>query len=558
QVFSILFHHPDGPAKNFRETPLYKACLQSGMIARNERGTASGEEPGKLTEGIEPLGAFDKELAIDLTLKVEGMWCPACSWLIEEVLRQTKGVFDPRGFFLTDLVNLKYLPHLIRPEEILGRISQLGYRPALLQDQDQSSSGENASLLALGISAILTMNIMMVSFALYFGFFQDFSPEVIGYLSYPLWAMATPVVFYGGRQILKKAFIGLRYGSTSMETLVTIGALAAYFYSLVQMARGSLHLYFDTASMLITLTLLGKYIEARARRKVSKEINQLYRLAHPKVRLIREGKEKWVLGEGVQLGDDFLVLPGEKVPLDSQVISGGGIIDESLLTGEPRPIKKRPGDRVMGGVMLLQGELKLRATRLGEESTIGQLVTLMQKALREKNPFEMLADRVTHWFVPSILALAAMPGFFLLLAHSPAEEVFLRSITVLVISCPCALGIAVPLVKVAAVGLGLSKGIVIRDPGALERVRSLDTLIFDKTGTLTEGNYSLQEIITEEGTTQEALARVASVEIHSNHFLAREMIRKARESSLVLEAADRFEELEGMGVKGFVGGREII
>ncbi len=556
QVFGILFHHPEGLTQNFRDTDLYRACLESGIIPRDEQDLASRErQEGEKEPQATLQGLSDKDLAIDLTLKIEGMWCPACSWLIEEVLRTTKGIFDPQVSFLNDLVQVKYLPHVISPQEILAKISPLGYRPTIFQDR---SSGEEASLYPLGISAILTANIMMVSFALYFGFFQDFSPEVIGYLSYPLWAMATPVVFYGGFSILQRAFTGLRYKSTSMETLIAIGALAAYSYSLVQMARGSLHLYFDTASMLITLTLLGKFIEARSRAKVNQEITGLYRLANPKVRLLKDGQEKWVLAEAVQFEDEFLVLPGERVPLDGRVLSGEGSINESILTGEPKPVRKQRGDEVMGGAMLLQGELNLQVTRLGKESMVGQLVSLMQKALREKNPFEMFADRMTRWFVPALLVLAVTTGLFLFLYHFPAEEIFLRSITVLVIACPCALGIAVPLVKVTTVGLGLRKGILIRDPGALERVKSLDTLIFDKTGTLTQGNFSLQETVTETVAKQEALARIASVEIHSDHFLATEVVRKAEESSLSLTEIQQFEELKGMGVKGLFQGQEVF
>ena len=564
QVFILLFNSPEGVPTNFRETNLYRTCLESGIISQREEPPSFKANRTGSQDNKSPVAS------LDLTLKIEGMWCPACSWLVEEVLRQTKGILEPRVSFLSDLAQVKYFPHLLTPQEIVSKISSLGYSASHFQEVE-SPSGEKGLLVRLGISAILTANIMMISFALYFGFFQEFSREVIGYLSYPIWLMATPVIFYGGFPILRKAFAGLRYGYTSMETLISVGALAAYLYSFFQMIKGSLHLYFDTASMFITIVLLGKYIESNARRKVSRGIVDLYRLIQQKVRLstpnspsllksegIGETKERWVSADAVHPGDEFFVCAGETIPLDGQILSGRGDVDESILTGEPRPIRKTPGDTVMGGVLLLNGKLRLRTTRVGRESSLGQMITLMQKALSQKNPAELLADRITRWFIPVILMLAAMTGVYLRIQKFPMDEVLLRSLTVLVISCPCALGIATPIVKVAAMSLARPRGILIRDLGALERIQTLDTLVFDKTGTLTEGNFSLQEIITAASPPHEALLRAASVEMHSDHYLAKEIVRQAREKSLRIEEAKSYEAFEGMGSKGSVEGKEVL
>ncbi len=260
-----------------------------------------------------------------------------------------------------------------------------------------------------------------------------------------------------------------------------------------------------------------------------------------------------------------MVLAGERIPLDGQVLSGQGEVDESILTGEARPVKKQPGDGVMGGALLLAGELKIETTRVGRESSLGQMITLMQEALAKKNPAELLADRITRWFVPVILALAGLTALYLWLSQFSVDEALLRSLTVLLISCPCALGIATPIVKVAVMGLAKSRGILIRDPGALERTKDLDTLVFDKTGTLTEGNFSLQRIVTTGTPEREVLSRVAAVETHSNHFLAREIVRRAREENIKMEEAHGYESLEGMGVKGnvkgdliFIGNRQFM
>jgi heavy metal translocating P-type ATPase len=482
----------------------------------------------------------------------------------------------------------------------MTRISRLGYRPSLFQGELAIEREKKDLQLRLGISSILAMNVMMISFALYAGFFRDLSPTVIGYFSYPLWLMTTPVIFYGGFPIFRRAFAGLRYGQTSMDTLISVGALAAYFYSLVQMSRGSLHLYFDTASMLITLVLLGKYIEIHAREKVSAGITDLYKLANQKVRLITltptlppqmggdsseslqlfpslageapqtsspplagggwgEGeKERWIRADATKPGDDFLVMAGERVPLDGRVLSGRGDMDQSIFTGEAMPVRKGPGDEIMGGVLLLEGNLKLKVTRVGKDSSLGQMITLMQEALSKKNPVELLADRITRWFVPCIFVVACAVALFLWRSNSSVDEALLRSLTVLIISCPCALGIAIPLVKVAAMGVGRAKGILVRNPGALEQAKDLDTIVFDKTGTLTEGNFRLREIIAEGVSEQEVLDRLGAVEVFSGHFLAKEIVRKARGKSVKMEEATDFEELEGMGVKGSVQGAEVF
>ncbi len=276
QVFLLLFNSPSGLPANFRETDLYRACVEAGIIPRAAEGIPLESAEGTQESSLSPL---------NLTLKVEGMWCPTCSWLIEEVLRRTRGILEPQVSFLSDLVQVKYFPHLLSPPEIMTRISRLGFRPLLFEEEPGESREKRSMVLRLGVSAILTANIMMISMALYFGFFRDLSREVIGYFSYPLWLMATPVVFYGGLPILRRGLAGLRYGNPSMDSLISIGALAAYFYSLVQLARGSIHLYFDTPAMLITFVLLGKYIETQARERVVAGITDLYKLAHQKVRI---------------------------------------------------------------------------------------------------------------------------------------------------------------------------------------------------------------------------------------------------------------------------------
>ena len=555
QVFSLLSSSPGGMPVHFRETDLYRACVESGIIPA---AAPSSPEVGPLKIG-DPKPSPPLDLSLDLSLQIRGMWCPACSWLIEEVLRRTRGILEPRVSFFSDRVELKYLPHLLSPAEVMEKIARLGYHPSLQLEGEASSREKKDLLVRLGVSAILAVNIMMISFALYAGFFRDLSAAVIAYFSYPLWLMATLALFYGGLPILRKGLAGLLHRRPTMESLIAIASLSAYFYSVYRMSQGSLHLYFDTSSMLITLVLLGRWIEIHIRDKVAAGITGLYHLTRTKVRLLDQERERWISSDAVSPGDSFLVFAGERVPLDGEILGGRGDVDESVLTGEARPVPKGPGDGVKAGSLLLGGEMKVRTTRVGRESSLGQIVALMQAALDMKNPAELMADRITRRFVPAILAIAGATFFSLWFFSSPEEEALLRSLTVLVIACPCALGIAIPIVKLASVGLAKSKGILVRDPAALEAAKDLDVLVFDKTGTLTEGNFRLQEMVTDEETDPDhTLSLIAAVEAHSGHFLARETLRKAREKSLRIEKAEEFEALEGRGVKGRVGGKDIF
>ncbi|HME43146.1 MAG TPA: heavy metal translocating P-type ATPase [Syntrophorhabdales bacterium] len=555
QVFLILSAERGSVPAGFKETELYRVCVESGIISNGPSNGPSNGQEGAVAPAIDPEADLP---ALDLRLRLEGMWCPACAWLIEEVLRRTPGVQEPHVSFFSDGVEMKYLPHVISPVEITSRVARLGYRASQLSEDRSDASGRHDLLTRLGVSAILSANVMMVSCALYFGFFRDLSSAVIAYFSYPLLALATPVVFYGGFPILWKAASGLKYGKTSMDTLIAMSVLAAYFYSVIQMARGSMQLYFDTACMLVTLVLAGKFIEAWARQRVSAGIAELHSLAYQKVRLEKESREEWVSVDEVKPGDRFVVRSKERVPVDGRIEQGRGLIDESILTGESRPLHKGSGEDVMAGSFLKDGELVLTATRAGSESSLRQMVSLVMDALDRKVPVELLADRITAYFVPAVLLIAAVAALFLSVRHVPADEVLLRSLTVLLISCPCALGIATPLVKVAMLGIGRSKGLLVRDPGALERAKDIDVLIFDKTGTVTEGNFSLQKVVTRGFSEEDVLSRLAALELGSSHFLAREIVLRARQSGIDICEAERVEEVQGRGVKGIVRNDKVV
>ena len=469
------------------------------------------------------------------------------------------GVLDPRVSFFSDTVRLRYSPSIVTPKEIMSKIEKLGYQIPSAAEKTSRGGPKGELLLRLGVSAILTMNAMMLSCALYFGFLRDLAPTVVTYFSYPLLAMTAPVLFYGGMPILKKAWAGVRYGSPSMDTVIAIGALSAFSYSLIRMAQGSIHLYFDTAAMLVTIVLLGRYIEMHAKERVLSEAGTgLGEIGPQKVRYAESGIERWVAAEAVKPGDRFVVRSGERIAIDGRIMAGQGLLDQSVVTGEPVPVLRSCEDDVMAGSLLVEGELEISAIRSCRESSLQQIADLMVKALDRKNSREELADAVSRAFVPILFVVTAVTGLVLWYSGVSAEEVLLRCLTMLLISCPCALGVAVPLVKVAIVGLARKKGLLVRNPGALERVPKIDTIIFDKTGTITEGRFALLDVVCDEADEREIFSRISPIESGSSHFLGREILRRAHALGLPAEKGLAVEEIEGLGVTGIVRGGTVF
>ncbi len=579
-VFQILYNSPEGIPEDYRNTELYKACVSAGLIPSGEaeenllrrppevRASLPGVAPPQPKANGEfglaiPVGgptaptAIEEGLSQELSIRIEGMWCVACSWLIEHLLGKMEGVLSAGIYFFSDIARIRYMPHLVEPQTIVESISRLGYRASAVESP--SDSGQSRDLVVrLGVAAILSANIMMISFALWAGFFEQIGREGAALFSYTLWVIASPVVFYAGWPILRKAFGGIRHLSATMDTLIAAGVLSAYFYSVVAMLRGSLHVYFDTASMIVTLILLGRFIETRAKEKISGTITALFQAASGKVRISKDGREIWTAPDKVSRGDSFLVFPGERLPVDGRILSGETVLDESIITGESRPVKKGPGADVSAGSLVLNGETKFEAARAGGESSLNQIITLIQEALSTKNRFEFFADRLMRVLVPAVLALAASVLVFLLASSAPAGEALLRALTVLVITCPCALGIATPLARVAAISRARASGIIIRNPAALERADHLDVMIFDKTGTLTEGSFILRETVTLEANADDALRLVASAEVKSDHFLAREIVKAARQRSMELDEVSSFEAREGLGIIALTRSGEVI
>ncbi len=562
QVFSILIEATDSgdPAK-FRDSNLFKQCLEKGIIPRSEADLVSTGVDGKSDES--PSGKTEKLVAptdsvLSLNLKVSNMWCPACAWIIDESLKKTPGVIDSACNFSTDRLQVNYNPIKTSPDQIIDAVKTLGYRAA---EPDESSDAleRRKEFIRFVISAFLTMNIMMLSYALYSGFFTDFSRDTIYKLSWPAFIMATIVVVYGGFELFKKAWSGLTNAAFSMETLIIMGSVSAYIYSTVNLFAGSIHLYYDTAAMLITLVLLGKTLERRAKGSVLEGLDNFFSLNPSKVRICTDQYPdgRYVSADHLAEKDIFRVVENEIIPADGRVLDGTGTVDESSLTGEALPIRKKPGDTLRSGTTVIKGTFKVRAQKVGAKSTLGQMIAIIEKTLMTKTPLEGKTDVILQWFVPTIIALAAGTAFICRLVGTSMEEAILRAVTVLVISCPCALGIAIPLARVAGISIAGKKGLLVRDFKAFEQAERVSAFVFDKTGTITAGKWNLQDIFCDASLTRDqALALAAGLEKDSEHFIAIEIISQARIKNIQSVSLTDIQH-DDKGIRGISNGQKI-
>jgi heavy metal translocating P-type ATPase len=539
QVFTILLEASDGSdPQTFKDSDLFKQCREKGIIPRSEAELAEHqpavESVSSLREdasarGVDQAANRRPENELDLFLKLSNMWCPACAWVIDETLKKSTGVIDSNCNFSTDRLHVRYDPVQTSPARITQIIARLGYH-AVRPDDTLHAAERRKEFVRFAISAFLTMNIMMLSWALYSGFLTDFSTETIYKLSWPAFVMATIVLVYGGFNFFKKAWFGLTHAAFSMETLIIIGSLSAYFYSTVNLLAGSLHLYYDTAAMLITLVLLGKSLESRAKSRVLEGLENFFSLKPTKVRICSDQYPdgRFVAAEQLKRGDLVRVDENEIVAADGRITAGTGSVDESSLTGEPLPVGKKPGHSLRSGTSIIQGSLHYRAEKTGDASTLGQMMTIIEKTLLAKTPLEGKTDVILQWFVPVILAMAAGTAFICLYSGLAIEEAVLRAVTVVVISCPCALGIAIPLARVAGISIAGKKGILVRDFAAFEKAGLVDAFVFDKTGTVTDGKWNLKAIMPiSEISRNQALALAAGLEKHSEHFIGLEILRYA-------------------------------
>ncbi|HEY44640.1 MAG TPA: copper-translocating P-type ATPase [Anaerolineae bacterium] len=492
---------------------------------------------------------------------------------LERALFIQDGIVEANASLATERVRVRYIPTVTSQAEIRRAIKDAGFEVHESVDRMEDVEGEarereirrQRNLLIFGLSITLPLFLMSMLGDL------GIVPEAIVRTDWYRWLMfvlATPVQFYVGWQYYDGAFKALRNRSANMDVLIAMGSSAAYFYSLpVLFGWIDGHLYFETAAVIITLIVLGKFLEARAKGRTSEAIKKLLSLQARTARVVRDGFELDLPVDEVRAGDMVIVRPGEKIPVDGVVVEGRTAVDESMLTGESLPVEKDPGDEVIGATLNKMGRIKFEATKVGKETALAQIVHLVEEAQGSKAPIQRLADKVSSIFVPAVIAFAVLTflGWYFLASPPQGEiSVFTRAlinmVAVLVIACPCAMGLATPTAVMVGTGKGAQFGILYKSSEALERTGQLTTVVLDKTGTITRGQPAVTDIIIGDwnGGEEQLLRLAASVERGSEHPLGEAIVAAAGERDVALIEPDDFKAVAGQGVEAQVGVNHIL
>ena len=497
------------------------------------------------------------------------MTCAACQSHVERALRSTAGVSDASVNLLANSARVQLRSRCRQTRRPHRLVREAGY-DAVLPDDSSAAANETAAdegplrakalfTLAGGILVLLLMNaqhwlapISPVLFAV--------SPRT---LQYVMLAITLAGMVWGGGIVYRQAWTAAIHGATNMNTLVALGTGAALAYSLAATTmpgvfrRHGLHpdVYYDAVLLILGFLLLGRWLDARAKRRTLDALHEFMKLQPQSARLLRDGVEVEVPLAQVVAGDIVILRPGERVPVDGVVLTGVTSIDESLITGESLPVTRKPGDRIIGGSLNFDGALEYRATSIGSDSVLGQMMRLVEEAQSSRAPMQQLADRVSAVFVPVVLVLALATFFIWIFAGGGSGRAFAVSVAVLVIACPCAMGLAVPAALTVAIGRGAQLGVLFKGGESLERLARIDTLVLDKTGTLTEGKPEVTAIHVITGSTEdEVLALAAALERRSEHPLARAILSAAEKHNLPAPAAEQVQAVPGKGIQGLVGG----
>ncbi len=512
------------------------------------------------------------------TMKLRGMSCASCASNIEEAIRSVPGVETCNVNFGAEQASVTYNPSQTDVAAIQDAVDAAGYSALPMQDdvlapeddaERQARHSENQDLTRkVWVSGIISAVIVIGSLPAMTGLPIPLIPM---WLHHP-WlqlVLTTPVLFWAGRSFYINAWKALKRHTATMDTLVAIGTAAAYLYSLFPtfspqwfISQGlKPDVYFEAASVIIALLLLGRLLENRAKGQTSEAIRSLMGLQAKTARVIRNGREVDIPIAEVVLEDVILVRPGEKIPVDGEIIDGSSTIDEAMVTGESVPVKKQPGDEVIGATINKTGSFKFRATRVGKDTFLAQIVKLVQQAQGSKAPIQRLADRVTGWFVPVVIAIAIATFIIWYNIMGNVTMALITTVGVLIIACPCALGLATPTSIMVGTGKGAENGILIKGADSLELAHKLQTVVLDKTGTITQGKPTVTDFITVNGTANgnelKLLRLAASVERNSEHPLAEAVVQYAQSQGVELTDSREFEAHAGSGVQGYVSNQWV-
>nr|WP_290665129.1 heavy metal translocating P-type ATPase [Ardenticatena sp.] len=550
-------------------------ATERATVVLDEEGAGASELVNKVKEiGYEVPTAT-------VTIPVQGMTCASCVRTVERNLLKLPGVLNADVNLATGRATVTYIPTEITVRDIQQRVRDIGYEsPELTAEEEEMRDVEREARAAeiAGLRRDLLVAFVFGTPLLLLSMLSMLLPGLMETLvalvgsERTLWfiqlVLATPVQFYAGRRFYRLAIKAARHGTTDMNTLVALGTSAAYFYSLAVtlvpsiFPEGTAHVYYETSAVIIALILLGRYLEARAKGETSEAIRRLMDLRAKTATLLRDGQEVEVPVDDVQVGDVLLVKPGETVPVDGIIIEGRSTIDESMVTGESVPAEKGIGAQVIGGTVNRAGAFKMRATAVGKQTVLAHIIRLVEEAQGSKAPIQRLADQIAAVFVPVVLVIAALTfiAWFFFGPEPRLTYALVTTVAVLIIACPCALGLATPTAIMVGTGVGAQRGILIRSGEALETLHKVNAILLDKTGTLTIGKPSLTDVVPLNGYDATHLLQLAAAaERRSEHPLAEAIVEAAqRQNGVTISELERFESLTGHGVRALVEGHDVL
>jgi Cu+-exporting ATPase len=498
-----------------------------------------------------------------LRINVGGMTCAACQAHVQHALEETPGVEKAAVNLMTGDATVVFDPHAVAPPALLEAIRETGYEADLptpgqtaFQQQEERERAEVAEARELSIKAVVSLALGALCMGLSMKFMDD------ARVRWLLLGIAIFVMAWAGRRIYAGAFTVAIHGSSDMNTLIALGTGAAFLYSAaVTLApeffreRGiALNTYYEAAVLIVAFVIAGRAMESRSKRQTTGALRKLIGLQSPNARVSRDGVESEIPVARVRVGDVIVVRPGEKLPVDGEILDGSSFVDESMLTGEPAPVEKRPGVGVTGGTLNTTGSFRYRATTLGEASVLARIVTLMRDAQSSRAPIERLADHISRIFVPAVCGVAALTFAGWMISGRGALQAAVAAVAVLIVACPCAMGLAVPTAVMVATGRGAAMGLLIKGGEALEKLRRVNTIVLDKTGTVTEGKPR----VTEAHIGDADLRLAASAERRSEHPLGKAVADFAVSRGLGLVEAEEFGARAGLGIRARVEGRQVL
>ena len=487
-----------------------------------------------------------------LKFDVEGMTCAQCVLTIENKLCKAEGIISATVNLSSESAMVEFDPQVIDKEKIFQLVRDAGYKPSETRRQAEKDEEVKSKRNWFIFSAAFSIPILVQMY------FKPFS-EPLGI--YVMLAFGTIVQFTSGMTFYRGSYHSLKNLSANMDVLVALGTSAAYLYSVLSAFKLfgiSGHVFFETSALLITFIRFGKYLEARAKGKASEALQKLLELQADKARIIIDGEEREVAASDVKEGDIMAIRPGEKIPVDGEVVEGESSVDESMVTGESMPVQKQPGDKVTGATINKSGALKAKATKVGEETMLAQIVKMVEEAQADKAPIQRLADTISNYFVPAVVAVSIICFLLWYFVFSPNEFVrsFTFAIAVLVIACPCALGLATPTAIMVGSGIGLKNGILIKRASVLENISKLNAIILDKTGTITEGRFQVTDIVPLSDVDEKQLLELAAAaESASNHPLAQAIVQRAKSDDVEIKSVSDYSEREGYGITCTLNGK---